>query len=235
VTEPRIGAFFDIDHTVLEINSGTKWVGYMWKTGQMSPWELVRAAGWSVQYRFGLLDFESMARRVIAQYEGKDEAPIREEVEQWFQREIAWAICTQAREAIAAHREQGHVIALLTSATRYLSQQVAVALEIEHVLCTEVEVADGRFTGRYEPPACYGPGKVTRAEDFASAQGLDLDASFFYSDSYSDLPMLQRVGEPRVVNPDPRLRRFAARQRWSVETWTAPPRADADEKVGQSE
>ncbi len=219
-----IGAFFDIDHTVLEINSGTKWVGYMWKTGQMSPWELVRAVGWTIKYRFGLLDFESMARRVIAQYEGKDEAPIEAEVQEWFQAEIAWAICTQAREAIDEHRAQGHVIVLLTSATRYLSRQVAQALSVEHILCTEVEVADGRFTGRYSPPACYGAGKVHRAEMFAAEHGIDLDASYFYSDSYSDLPMLQRVGEPRVINPDPRLRRFAARKEWPVQTWTAPPR-----------
>ena len=219
-----IGAFFDIDHTVLEINSGTKWVGYMWKTGQMSPWELVRAVGWTVKYRFGLLDFESMAQRVIAQYEGKDEAPIEAEVQEWFQAEIAWAICTQAREAIAEHRDKGHVVALLTSATRYLSRQVAEALSVEHILCTEVEVSGGRFTGKYSPPACYGPGKVARAEMFAAEHGIDLDASFFYSDSYSDLPMLQRVGEPRVINPDPRLRRFAARNAWPVQTWTAPPR-----------
>jgi HAD superfamily hydrolase (TIGR01490 family) len=220
----RIGAFFDIDHTVLEINSGTKWIGYMWKTGKMSARELVRAIGWSVRYRFGLLDFDAMAERVIRDYEGKEEAPLREEVERWFHADVAWAICSQARVAIDEHRGHGHEIVLLTSATRYLSTPVATALDVQHILCTEVEVAEGRFTGRFQPPACYGPGKVERAERFASEHGIDLDASFFYGDSFSDLPMLQRVGNPRVINPDPRLRRFAARQGWQVATWTAPPR-----------
>jgi HAD superfamily hydrolase (TIGR01490 family) len=224
VTDRRIGAFFDIDHTVLEINSGTKWIRYMWRTGQMTLPGLMRALGWSVQYRFGLLDFDSMAARVMRQYEGRDEAPLREEVERWFQAEIAWAICTQARETIAEHRAQGHVIALLTSATRYLSTPLARVLDVEHILCTEIEVADGRFTGRMSPPACYGPGKVVWAERFAERLGIDLDASFFYSDSYSDLPMLERVGQPRVINPDPRLRRRAAHERWPVHQWSAPRR-----------
>lgn len=218
----KIGAFFDIDHTVLEINSGTKWIGYLWKTKQMSAIELMRAVGWSVRYRFGLLDFESMAQRVIRDYEGKEEAPLREEVERWFRAEVAWAICTEARAAIEDHRARGHEIVLLTSATRYLSTPVARALQVEHILCTEVEVDCGRFTGRFEPPACYGPGKVTRAERFSAQHGIDLDVSFFYSDSFSDVPMLRRVGNPRVVNPDPRLRRLAAQRGWDVAIWTAP-------------
>jgi phosphoserine phosphatase len=80
----------------------------------------------------------------------------------------------------------------------------------------------GRFTGVYVRPACYGAGKVTRAESFAVEHGIDLRQSYFYSDSYSDLPMLERVGQPRVVNPDPRLRRAAQRRGWSAESWRAP-------------
>lgn len=188
----------------------------------MSLVELLRAVWWSGQYRFGWLDFDAMASRVIAQYEGQDVEPIERDVQAWFHREVEWAICTRAREQIEHHRSQGHLIALLTSATRFLSWPVARALEVDHVLCTEVEERDGRFTGKFVAPACYGPGKVELAERFAEVHGIDLEASYFYSDSVSDLPMLARVGEPRVVNPDPRLRRRAAELGWSVETWTAP-------------
>jgi len=111
---------------------------------------------------------------------------------------------------------------LLTSATRFLSRPVAAALDIDHVLCTEVEEVDGCFTGKFLPPACYGTGKVDKAEAFAAAHGVGLDVSYFYSDSVSDLPMLERVGHPRVINPDPRLKRRAKDLGWSVETWTAP-------------
>lgn len=222
MTTVRVGAFFDIDHTVLEVNSGTKWVGYQWKHDRMSLPELLRALWWTAQYRFGLLDFEAMAGRVVAQYEGQPVAPFEQEVDAWFREEIAATICTEARERIEAHRQQGHVLALLTSATRFLSAPVGQALGIEHVLCTEVGEAEGRFTGVHHRPACYGPGKVVRAEAFAAERGIDLDHSFFYSDSYSDLPMLERVGQPRVVNPDPRLRRLATRRGWDTQIWRAP-------------
>jgi HAD superfamily hydrolase (TIGR01490 family) len=220
----QVAAFFDIDHTVLEINSGSKWISYLWKSGQMSTGMLVRSLTWLAQYRFGLLDFEAMAKRVLASYKGRPIDPIIEEVEAWFERDVAWSICVQARERVAHHRSEGHLVALLTSATQFLSKAVARALDIEHVLCTEIVVEDGIVTGQHIEPACYGAGKVVRAERWAAEHGVDLAASYFYTDSYSDLPMLERVGLPRVVNPDPRLRRKASERGWPYETWTAPPR-----------
>ena len=90
---------------------------------------------------------------------------------------------------------------------------------MDHILCSEVEERDGTLTGLLLPPPCYGPGKVVHAERLAAEQGIDLDRSYFYSDSYTDLPMLERVGEPRVINPDPRLSRAAKQRGWSVERW----------------
>jgi HAD superfamily hydrolase (TIGR01490 family) len=217
-----IGAFFDIDRTILEVNSGSKWIGYQWKTRQMSAWQVARALGWLVQYRFGLLDFDAMSDKVLASYAGRPVEPISREVEAWFHADIARSICREARDRIADHRERGHVVVLLTSATRFLSVPLADLLEVPHILCTEVEIQDGVLTGRYRRPACYGAGKVAHAERFAAEHGIDLDRSYFYSDSVSDLPMLERVGEPRVVNPDPRLRRTAAERGWALETWRAP-------------
>ncbi|MEX1362527.1 MAG: HAD family hydrolase [Nannocystaceae bacterium] len=222
MTAARVGAFFDIDHTVLEVNSGTKWIGHQWSHDRMTVPELLRALWWTVQYRFGLLDYDAMAGRVIAGYRGQPIAPLEDEVAQWFEDEIAATICVEARQRVQQHREQGHTLALLTSTTRFLSAPVARTLGIEHILCTEVGEDEGRFTGTHVVPACYGAGKVVKAERFATEQGVDLDASYFYSDSYTDLPMLERVGEPRVVNPDPRLRRLAQRRGWDAQTWRAP-------------
>ena len=86
------------------------------------------------------------------------------------------------------------------------------------MLCSHLEVEEGRFTGRCSL-LCYGPEKVRVAQEWASEEGVDLARSSFYSDSVSDLPMLERVGDPRVVNPDPRLRVRAALNRWPVEHW----------------
>ncbi|MGD8627079.1 MAG: haloacid dehalogenase-like hydrolase, partial [Anaerolineae bacterium] len=76
--------------------------------------------------------------------------------------------------------------------------------------------ADGRLTGEIEPPPCYGQGKVVWAERFAREHAVDLSASYFYTDSISDLPLLERVGQPVAVNPDPRLRRLARARGWQI-------------------
>ena len=84
-------------------------------------------------------------------------------------------------------------------------------------LCTFLQSEDGRLTGAIEPPACYGTGKVVWARRFAAEHGVDLGASYFYTDSISDLPLLEQVGHPVAVNPDPRLRRLATRRGWPIQ------------------
>lgn len=222
-----VGAFFDIDNTVLEINSGTKWIGYQWKTRQLSARQLAQALMWLAQYRFGLLDYDAMARKVLGRYRGDRVDLIYEEVAAWFDREVRWAICSEAREAVEFHRKQGHTLVLLTSATPFLAKPVAEALDVPHTLCTQLEIVDGKLTGKHFAPACYGVGKVAHAERFAAEHDVDLDASHFYTDSISDLSMLERVGHPHVVNPDPRLSREADARAWPVSAWRAegaPPK-----------
>ena len=96
----------------------------------------------------------------------------------------------------------------------------ARSLRIDHWIASELELdASGCFTGRIVPPFCFGEGKVVRAEQLAKSLGFDLGDAVFYSESYTDLPLLLRVGEPVIVNPDPRLAREARRRGWRVEAW----------------
>ncbi|MEZ4379971.1 MAG: HAD family hydrolase [Nannocystaceae bacterium] len=219
---PAIAAFFDVDRTLLAVNSGELWVRHMWREGQLRAGMAARSILWILQYRLGFLDFEAVTSRAARSYVGRSVAEVEREVGAWFDAEIAASMTAAGRRSIADHRAQGHRVALLTSGTRFVAEPVARLLGVasDDVLCTELEVAGGRLTGRHVPPACGGAGKVRRAEAYAARVGVDLDASFFYTDSYSDLPMLLRVGNPRVVNPDSRLRRFARRRGWPVETWT---------------
>ena len=217
--ELRSAAFFDVDHTVLSINSGTAWIRNLRRQGRISWKQTLRSIGWLLQYRASLLDFEAMTRRALRDYRGLEADVLRDEVREWFHREVEPTISPHARACIEEHRARGHVLVLLTSATRYLSLPLAERLSIEHVLCTDLEEHQGRLTGHTRLPVCYGAGKVHWAERFSREHGVDLAHSYFYSDSYSDLPMLMRVGEPRVVNPDPRLRRRARAEGWRVYDW----------------
>ncbi|MEL6545659.1 MAG: haloacid dehalogenase-like hydrolase, partial [Myxococcota bacterium] len=94
------------------------------------------------------------------------------------------------------------------------------SLDIEGVICNRfLTDEDGRFTGDAAHPLCFGPGKLELAQAYASRTGLSLDDAVFYTDSYSDLPVLEAVGEPVVVHPDPRLARHAARRGWNSVSW----------------
>lgn len=219
---PRVAAFFDVDRTLLTVNSGELWVRYMWRTGRLPLKEAARSILWIVQYRLGVLDFEAVTERAARGYAGAEWATIEDDINQWFAAEIAATLTAEGRARIAEHRDQGHQVVLLTSGTRFVAGPVAAMVEVaaDDVLCTELEVDDDRrLTGRHLPPACGGPGKVTRAERYAAARGLDLGASYFSTDSFSDLPMLERVGHPRVINPDSRLLRHARRRGWEIERW----------------
>lgn len=128
-------------------------------------------------------------------------------------------ISDSARLAVRDHQRRGDFTAIVTGASPYAARPVARLLKIDRVVASEFEVADHVFTGRPSLPLCYGEGKVTLAQRLADAEGFRLDEATFYTDSYTDLPLLLAVSEPVIVNPDPRLRREAARRGWPVLRW----------------
>ncbi|MER3400447.1 MAG: HAD-IB family hydrolase [Thermoflexus sp.] len=212
-----VAAFFDVDHTVLSVSSGQQWVRYLRRSGRMTwPvwWTFI---GLALRYYLGLLEFPRANARLTAMIAGADAEAFREETRRWFEEWVRPYIAPGAVRRIAWHREQGHRLALVSAATEYVVRPLAEALDIPDHLCTRLEVVDGRLTGRVVEPPCYGPGKVYWVERYAAETGVDLARSYFYSDSYTDLPLLLRVGHPVAVNPDPRLRRLARRRGWPIE------------------
>ena len=128
-------------------------------------------------------------------------------------------VADAGRAAVARHEAEGDVLAIVTGSTPYAALPLARELGIPHVAATRLEVDDGCFTGRVTKPMGYGHGKVVLAEGLAAAHDFSLAESTFYSDSITDLPLLERVKTPVVVNPDRRLRRVAKRRGWRIETW----------------
>jgi HAD superfamily hydrolase (TIGR01490 family) len=215
----QIAAFFDMDRTLLSISTGTAWVRYLRRRGELGALELARMSLWSLKYRLALLDMEQVATRVVGGMKGGSEAELIEKTRAFFQEVVLPAVSDRARRRVEDHRRSGHLLAILSSSTPYITEPLARHLGMDHVLCTRLHVKEGRFAGTCDRPTCYGAGKVHHAERFAADHGVDLEKSYFYTDSYSDLPMLLRVGQARVVNPDARLRRHARRVGWEIETW----------------
>jgi len=212
-------AFFDMDNTLLRIDTGTSWTRYLYRRGELPPKMLAKVAYWSALYKLALLDMEGVVTNLVRDLEGDLEADMIAKCEDWYAAYVAPEVAPAARVAIEHHRQAGHLVVLATGSTVYAARPVARGVGIDHVLATALEVESGKFTGR--PAAlCFGRHKVTLAERWAGDHDVDLAASYFYSDSYNDLPMLARVGTAIAVNPDARLRRAAKQRGWTTTRWS---------------
>ncbi len=226
----RTAAFFDFDRTLIRVNSGPLWVRAERRAGRVSTWELLLAVTYFVRYHLSMIDMDEAMKRALSTVAGQSEADLAERTRRWYADEVRQHLLPAAVEAVERHRAQGHLLVLLTTSSPYLGAAVRDDLRLDDMGCTAFEVDErGRFTGGVVEPTCYGAGKIVHAERIAARHDVDLDSSFFYTDSYTDRPMLERVGHPRVVNPDPRLRRLARDRSWPVLDWTAAP-AEGEEE-----
>ena len=211
-----VAALFDIDGTLLARNTAPLYMNHLRRTGQARRRDVARTLYYLFWYKLGLLDVRSALEVSMAFVRGRDEAALAADCVEWYRDTVRPYVFPSMAALVAAHREAGHLTVILTSATRYLAEPLGADLGIGHFLVTELVVRDGCFTGQVIEPVCYGRGKAYWAERFASEHGVDLARSYFYTDSITDLPVLDRVGHPRVVHPDPRLRRLAQRRGWQV-------------------
>lgn len=213
-------ALFDMDRTLVRKNTAQLYVKYQREIGEASLMDMVRASWWLTQYWLGIVDAEAVAVRVLRAARGQHETVLAARCDDWFHRDVARHVGDDARRTVMRHRERGDVLAIVTGGTRYAASPLARTLGIPHVIATELERDEtGHFTGRHVPPLCYGTGKIARSAALAVAHGSTLADAVFYSDSISDLPLLEAVGTPVVVNPDPRLSRVAKQRGWRIEKW----------------
>ncbi len=212
----RGAAFFDMDMTLLGVNSAKLWAMYLWRTGEMGAWDMARSMVWLARYKLAIVDMARVSEEAVGQLAGRPEARMQEQVRGWYEAEVRQHLLPTVVARLKEHQVRGEETVLLTASSPYITSLVAEELGMTDFICTRFEVADGLFTGRLDGPMCYGEGKVVLARRWAQARGVALERSSFYSDSYTDLPMLQAVGQPVAVNPDPRLARHARRSGWPV-------------------
>jgi HAD superfamily hydrolase (TIGR01490 family) len=214
-----IAAFFDMDNTLLTVDTGMSWTRFLYRRRELPASMVAKAVYWSSLYKLALLDMETVFTRLCLGLAGDSEAEMIAKCDIWYRQDVEPFIAPAARVAVEHHRQAGHQVVLATGSTVYAARPVARGVGIEHVLSSELEVEAGAFTGR--PSAlCFGHHKVALAEKWAAAHGVDLARSYFYSDSFNDLPMLSRVGTAIAVNPDARLRRHARRHGWAMQWWS---------------
>jgi len=213
-------AFFDLDKTLITENSARLWMMRDYRRGRVGKLDIAMGGLFLFAYHLGFVDMLRATRKALSTVKGLPEAQLRQETEDWFREEVIPVEAPGARAVIEGHRGDGHRLVLLTSSSPYASACAVDHWGLDSFLSMRYEVEDGCFTGEVLQPLCYGEGKVHYAEALAAAEGIDLEDSWFYTDSLTDLPMLERVGHPMVVNPDPRLRREAGRRGWPILDWS---------------
>jgi HAD superfamily hydrolase (TIGR01490 family) len=224
---PRVGAFFDMDKTLIAENSGTLYMKYRYERGEVNAWDLARGLGAYLRYKAGMLDIERWTKGMLAEFKGQSEAALVREANRWFKDMVVQTVYPEAVEIIESHKQKGHVVAIVSGATRFVVKPLAEHLGIRHFLYTRLEVENGRFTGRVIEPICFEEGKIYWLQQFIEEQEIDLAKSWFYTDSITDMPLLDLVGHPVVTNPDPFLYRTAVKRRWPVRFFQ-PPAASAE-------
>ena len=216
--DPRGAAFFDLDKTLMAGSSGIFFARAAYETGMISRGRLARDAYENVRFRLlGSTDdrADDVRRRV-----GEMIAGVRvRDLERLSPRVLAGVLPRLYPQMLArayAHQDAGLPVYILTAASQEMADLLARVLAFDGGLGSRSEIVDGRYTGRPAGPFNYREGKVLAMRDVAERDGVELAASYAYSDSESDLPMLRAVRHAVVVNPDAALRRIAAEEGWEV-------------------
>jgi putative phosphoserine phosphatase / 1-acylglycerol-3-phosphate O-acyltransferase len=218
---PHVGAFFDVDRTLIARFSAFEFLREGLSSGVVGPWELRDAVVTAIQFQRQQISFSAFVTGTSAFLRGQSEEEFKATGARIFAERLAADIYPESRALVEAHLRMGHTVALVSAATPYQIDPLARDLGVEHVLCTQLEVKDGRFTGGVVRPTCYGEGKALYARRLARRRRLRLSQTYFYTDSDEDLALLEIVGKPRPLNPNRRLTEIATAREWPIRRFSS--------------
>lgn len=219
-------AFFDLDKTVIARSSMLAFGRHFYKEGLLSRATIVRGLYAQVVYMLVGADEQKMERvreAMLALTKGWEQEHVATIVRETFEETVTPLIYAEALDLFDEHRRAGRRIFIVSSSPVEIVAPIAEHLGIDDFIATRARVEDGRYTGELEFYA-YGPFKATAIKEIAARDGIDLVASYAYSDSVTDIPMLETVGHPHAVNPDRELARVARDRAWPILTFRQPVR-----------
>jgi HAD superfamily hydrolase (TIGR01490 family) len=210
-------ALFDLDNTLLAGDSDHAWGDFLCARNIIDSADYkARNDAFYRDYLAGCLNMTDYLNFSLAIL-GRSSMQQLNEWHAEFMREcIEPMITPKALALLDQHREAGDELVIITATNRFVTAPIAKRLGVQHLLATECEVIDGRYTGRTTDIPCFREGKVTRLQRWLDEQGQSMQGSYFYSDSMNDLPLLNCVQHPVAVDPDPKLRAHAQQQGWPI-------------------
>jgi HAD superfamily hydrolase (TIGR01490 family) len=213
-------AIFDLDETLIDGDCASLWAHEMAKIGWVDGESFLRKdAELMAEYAFGRLAMDDYMAFSLAPLVGRTAEEVAHVVEPFVEDVIEPLIYSDAMRHIAGHRKAGDRILVISASAEFLVQAIAARLGIENVLAIRLEEQHGFYSGSTRDVLTYREGKVTRLQEWAAQHSESLDGAHFYSDSINDLPLLEQVAHPHVVNPDPLLCEQAETRGWPQLAW----------------
>ena len=216
---PRL-TLFDLDHTLLPIDSDYEWGAFTIRIGWNDPVEFARRnAEFYAHYQAGTLDVHDYVRFAIDAVRQRGPEAAAQAHDQFMREVIAPAIRPEALQLVRQHQQAGDTVLIVTATNEFVTRPIAQALGVDHLLAVDLaRDASGWITGEIDGVPTMRQGKVTRMDAWLAERGLRWDAvdSIFYSDSMNDVPLLEKVNTPVATNPDARLRALATERGWRI-------------------
>lgn len=221
MTAPRRLALFDLDHTLLPLDSDYQWADFLARTGRAGDPQEARRRNDDLMERYnrGELTAEQAAEFMLGLLSAHPPSELARWHEEFMAEVIRPSITPAAIDLVAGHLEAGDLCAVVTATNSFVTAPIARAFGVPHLIATEPEYVAGRYTGRIAGTPSFKEGKVIRVRQWLAGMGLalaDFTESFFYSDSVNDVPLLEQVSRPIAANPSPALRAIAERKGWQV-------------------
>jgi phosphoserine phosphatase len=183
----------------------------------------LRAGWWLTRYALGEADLDAALDHAARVYTGLPVAEMEARVAAWFDREVRHRLRPGAADALARHRAAHTPLVLATTSSQFVARAAREAFGLDDAVMTQLGVDGDRLDGTIARSA-FGPHKLRGCREWAAARGIALRDCAFYTDSASDLPLLEEVGHPVVIDPDRKLRRIAAARGWPTEDWGRAPK-----------
>ncbi len=225
--EPPVAAFFDLDKTILAASSTFAIGRGFRRRGMLPPSTAARSAYAHASYMLRGADhvqMERMRELLSDLVTGWSTQMVDDVVQEAMEDVLVPLVYPEAAELIRWHQQFGRDVVVVSSGAEQVVRPIGERLGVDHVVGSTMQVLDGRYTGVIEFYA-YGAHKAEVVRRLAAEHGYDLDASYAYSDSATDLPMLSAVGRPHAVNPDRQLTAHAEVHGWPVLSFAQPPGA----------
>jgi len=221
MTAARRLALFDLDHTLIPLDSDYQWADFLARTGRAGDPDAARRRNDALmqQYNEGRLTAAQAAEFMLGLLAAHRPDELAAWHEQFMAEIIRPAIASPALELVRKHLEASDLCAVVTATNQFVTAPIARAFGITHLIATNPEYVAGRYTGRIDGVPSFKEGKVTRVHDWLKGMGLslsDFSESWFYSDSINDAPLLEAVSHPVATNPSASLRDLARARGWRI-------------------